>query len=161
MGSSFVRVAAGAVVVSALALSAVPANAAARELATAQGTITISEARPGLRAPSCREFVVEARDALDNHLIAETQPATDESGACRYALTVPAQTAVWLHVIPTLVAGSRVAGGTATNFTSARTNVAASDRARPAQSVALRFTIIGPTTYFFAPGEQKTVPLSY
>ena len=151
---SFFQIAVGAVVVFAIARVAVPACAAARELATAQGTIAISEARPGLRAPSCSELVVEARDALDNHLIAETQPATDEAGMCRYALSVPAQTAVWLRLQPVLVAGVRIGGAIA--------NAPPTARARPSSgSVALRFTIIAPTTYFFAPNEQKAVPLSY
>ncbi len=151
---SFSRIAVGVVIVFAIALAAVPEHAAARELATAQGRIAISEARPGLRAPSCSELVVEARDALDNHLIAETQPTTDEAGACRYALSVPAQTAVWLRLQPVLVAGMRVGGAIATAPPAAR--------ARPSNgSVALRFTFIAPTTYFFAPNEQKVVPLSY
>ena len=128
--------------------------AGASELATAQGAIAISEARAGMRAPACTELVVEARDALDNHLIAETRPATDESGACRYALSVPAQSAVWLRVTPVLVAGVRA--GDRLRPTSE------SDRARPSTgSVALRFTVIAPTTYFFAPNEHKTVSLSY
>jgi hypothetical protein len=148
------RTATGAVAMFAIAFSAGPAFAGARELATAQGTIGISEARPGLRAPSCSELVVEARDALDNHLIAETQPTADENGACRYMLSVPAQTAVWLRVQPVLVAGARVANGANANATSGSLR-------RPAGSVALRFTIIAPTTYFFAPSELKTIQLSY
>ena len=141
------RTATGAVAMFAIAFSAVPAFAGARELATAQGTIAISEARPELRAPSCSELVVEARDALDNHLIAETQPTADENGACRYLLSVPAQTAVWLRVQPVLVAGARVVNG-------ANAKPATSELLRrPAGIVALRFTIIAPTTYFFAPNE--------
>ena len=151
---SFFRIAVGALAAFAIALDAVPAYAAARELATAQGTITISEARPGLRAPVCGELVVEARDALDNHLMAETQPTADEAGACRYAVTVPAQTAVWLRLRPALLAGAHVNGANA--------NPLYSERARPSGgSVALRFTVIAPTTYFFTPNEQKTVMLNY
>lgn len=148
------RLAINLVVVVAIAMAAAPATAGARELATAQGTIVISEARPGLRAPLCSELVVEARDALDNHLIAETQPTTDESATCRYALSVPAQSAVWLRVQPTLVAGARARAAAASELTV--------PKARPSSgSVALRFTIIAPTSYFFVPSEQKTVPLSY
>ncbi len=151
---SFSRSVVGAVAAGVIALGAVPAYAAPRELATAQGTITISEARPGLRAPLCSELLVEARDALDNHLIAETQPTKDEAGACRYTLTVPTQIAVWLRLQPVLVAGARAGGATIYDPTPGRV--------RPSgRSVALRFTIIAPTTYFFAPKEQKTVPLSY
>lgn len=139
----------------AIAFSAAPAFAGAHELATAQGTIVISEGRPGLRAPSCTELVVEARDALDNHLIAETQPTAGENGACRYVLSVPAQTAVWLRVQSVLVAGERVVNGA-----NAKLPTSESLR-RPAGSVALRFTIIAPTTYFFAPSELKTMQLSY
>ncbi len=152
---SFSRIYVGAIGVFAIALGAVPAYAGARELATAKGTITISESRRGLRAPLCSELVVEARDALDNHLIAETRPATDESGACRYSVSVPAQSAVWLRVTPVLVAGVRTGDRL-------RPNSEASDRARPARgSVALRFTVIAPTTYFFAPNERKSVSLTY
>jgi hypothetical protein len=137
----------------AVAIAAVPQPAVARELALAQGIITIRDPAPGLRNPKCSEFVVEARDALDNHLIAETQPTLDAEGACRYALSVPAQTAVWLHLMPLLVAGSRsiAAGGP----------VAPPASRSASGSVGIRFTIIAGTTYFFAPGEQKTVPLTY
>jgi hypothetical protein len=149
------RVAVDIVVVIAIAVAAVPALAGARELATVQGTIAISEARPGLRAPSCSELVVEARDALDNHVIGETQPATDEAGACRYALSVPAQTAVWLRLQPVLVAVARVVN-------SSNASAIPSLRAHSASgSVGLRFTIIAPTTYFFEPNERKTVLLTY
>ncbi len=151
---SFSRIAVGAIAAFAIASGAVPAYAAARELATAQGTIAISEAWPGLRAPTCGELVVEARDALDNHLIAEAQPTTDEAGACRYAVTVPAQTAVWLRLRPVLVAGARIGGAIA--------NAPPAIKARPSSgSVSLRFTIIAPTTYFFVPNEHKAIPLSY
>lgn len=133
----------------------VPAQGASRELATVKGTITISEARSGLRPPTCGELVVEARDALDNHLISETQPATDDAGACRYELTVPAQSPVWLRLQPVLVAGARVANGS-------NANAVGSGRAPTLSGgVALRFTIVAPATYFFAPNELKTVPLSY
>jgi hypothetical protein len=139
----------------ACVLVATPANAGARELATVQGAITIRDARPGLRAPSCSELVVEARDALDNHLIAETVPTVDEAGACRYAVSVPAQMAVWLRLQPLLVAGVRV-------VTSGSTNVGGAKSTQPSSnSVALRFTLVSPTTYFFTPNERKTIPLSY
>ncbi len=150
---SFCRVAARAVFV--FAVAGEPAFASAPELATAQGMIAISEAQPRLRAPSCSELIVEARDALDNHLIAETQPTTDGAQACWYALTVPSQTAVWLRVQPVLVAGARIVKG-------GNANTVGFDRARPPSgSIALRFTIIAPTTYFFAPGERKVVLLHY
>jgi hypothetical protein len=97
---SFSRAAAGVVVLCAIVFGAAPVYAGVRELATAQGTIAISDARPGLRAPACSELIVEARDALDNHLIADTQPTADETGACRYSVSVPAQSAVWLRVQP-------------------------------------------------------------
>ncbi len=152
---SLFRIAVGAVVAFMIAWGAVPASAAARELATAQGTIAISDARPPLRAPSCSELVVEARDALDNHLISETQPTPDENGACRYVLSVPAQTAVWLRVQPMLVAGARVVNG-------ANAKPATSEPLRaPTGSVAIRSTIISPATYFFAPSELKTLQLRY
>ena len=152
---SLLRIAVGVVVVIAIALGAVPAYAAPRELATAQGAIIISEARLGLRAPFCSELVVEAWDALDKHLIAETQPTTDERGTCRYALSVPAQAAVWLRLQPMLVGGARVVNGE-------NENTVGAGRVRPSSgSVALQFTIIAPTTYFFTPGEQKFIPLRY
>mgnify|MGYP003623155864 CR=1 FL=1 len=152
MGLSFLRVALGAVAFT-IGLGAMPAYAGGRELATAQGTITISEGRPGLRAPLCSELIVEARDALDNHLIAEMQPTSDYAGACRYALSVPAQTAVWLRLQPVLVAGARVINGS-TTIASGRASV-------PTRSVGLRFTTIAATTYFFAPNESKIIPLGY
>jgi hypothetical protein len=151
---SFFRIAARMAVVFPIVLGFVAAPAAAREIANARGTIAISEVRQGLRAPSCAQLVVEARDALDNHLIAETQAAMDEAGACRYALSVPAQMAVWLRVQPVLVASARVGG--------AISNAPTAERLRATTgSVALRFTLVAPTTYFFAPSEQKTIPLSY
>ncbi len=152
---SFFRVAVGVIVVCAIVFGAVPVYAAARELATAQGTIMITEARPGLRPPLCSELVVEARDALDNHLIAETQPTIDEAGNCHYALSVPAQGAVWLRLRPALIAGVRVVNGANMNASSTV------PRSPMGSSIALRFTIIGSTTYFFVPNEHKIVPLSY
>jgi hypothetical protein len=145
--------AAGAVVVSAL-----PREAVARELAMAQGTIAISAPADGQRSPACGELIVEARDALDDHLIGRTQPTTDSAGACRYALSVPAQSAVWLRLRPALVAAERVV---ADRSGAAGVPPAYASRAASGRSVQLRFTIIAPTTFFFAPGEQKTVPLSY
>ncbi|HEY0383042.1 MAG TPA: hypothetical protein VGC72_12670 [Candidatus Elarobacter sp.] len=155
MGLSFFRTAIGSVIVFTIALGAVPAFAAANVLATAQGIIVISEARTGLRAPSCSELVVEARDALDNHLIAETRPTTDDAGTCGYALSVPAQTAVWLRAQPVLIAGARIIAGVNTN------RVGAGRTSSSSASVALRFTIIAPTTYFFEPNERKSIQLSY
>lgn len=152
---SFSRIAVVVFVALAMALDAVRATAIARELAVAQGTITISEGRPGLRPPSCNELVVEARDALDDHLIAETRSSTDEAGTCRYALSVPAQTAVWMNLQPVLVAGVRAIKGVNRDIVEARGG------RPPNGSVALRFTIIAPTTYFFSPGEQKVVSLIY
>jgi hypothetical protein len=152
---SSLSVIAGSVAAFVAAFGVAVGCAGATELATAQGVIAISEARAGLRAPSCSDLVVEARDALDDHLIAETRPTTDESGACRYSVSVPAQSAVWLRVTPVLVASVRAGDRV-------RPNADASNRARPASgSVALRFTVIAPTTYFFAPNEHKTVSLTY
>ena len=154
---SFSRAAAGVVVLCAIVFGAAPVYAGVRELATAQGTIAISDARPGLRAPACSELIVEARDALDNHLIADTQPTADETGACRYSVSVPAQSAVWLRVQPVLVAGMRASDRMAVPSESSGRARASSASA----SVALRFTVIAPTTYFFAPNEHKTISLSY
>ena len=150
------RIAVDIVVVVAIAVAGVPALAGVPELATAQGTIAISDARPGLRTPSCGELVVEARGALDNHLIAQTYAAADNAGGCQYALSVPAQTAVWLRVQPVLVAGARVINGENMNNNGGLGRTRASSG-----SVALRFTIIAPATYFFTPNEQKTISLSY
>jgi hypothetical protein len=132
--------------------------ALARELATAQGTIAINDAPAGQRSPACTELVVEARDALDNHLIGRTQPSIDADGSCRYALSVPAQTAVWLRLRPALVAGART---DMTNPGSAYVPAPTADHRLSNRSVQIRFTIISPNTYFFAPNEAKTVPLSY
>jgi hypothetical protein len=151
--SSLCRIAVTAFFI-AIAFGVAPECAVARELATAQGTIAISEAHSGFRAPLCGELVIEARDALDNHLIAESKPTTDEVGTCRYALSVPAQVAVWLRVQAVLVDGARAGGAIANPPSSARTQASS-------RSVALRFTIIAPTTYFFGPGEQKTILLTY
>jgi hypothetical protein len=141
-----------------LLLAAVPMASWSQELATAQGTIAISEPPAGQRAPACGELVVEARDALDNHLIGRTQPTTDADSVCRYAISVPAQSAVWLRLRPALVAAARL---TPNDFSGAGLSGASSGRVASSHSVALRFTIIGATTYFFAPGERKTVPLAY
>jgi hypothetical protein len=142
----------------ALGLVAVPRQTDARELALAQGTIAISEPPAGSRAPACGELMVEARDALDDHLIGRTQPAADADGACRYAISVPAQSAVWLRLRPALVAGERITPG---DFRPAGAPATHGTRTQSSRSVALRFTIIAPATYFFAPGEQKTIPLAY
>jgi len=135
----------------ALAATATPLCARAAELATARGAIAFA-------APAnarCGDVVVEARAALDAHLIAVVRPAPDSGGTCRYAITVPAQTAVWLSVH-----GAGVL---------APVNVArlepATYRAQPGRpasaSVALRFTLVAASTYFFAPGEDREIPLAY
>jgi hypothetical protein len=144
--------------VAGLAVVLMPQGSFAGELATAQGTIAISDAPAGQRAPACGELVVEARDALDNHLIGRTQPAADTDNACRYAISVPAQSAVWLRLRPALVAGARV---TVSDFSGAGIAAARNVNGASSRSVALRFTVIGATTYFFAPGERKTIPLAY
>jgi hypothetical protein len=142
-----------AIAVAAIVLS--PQRAWPQELATAQGTIAIQDAAAGQRSPACGELFVEARDALDNHLIARTKPATDSNGVCRYALSVPAQSAVWLRLRPALVADARI------DAASSGLGASRSDHRVSSRSVQLRFTVISPNTYFFAPGEQKTVPLTY
>lgn len=142
MVSPFSRIAVALVSGLTIAWGPAPAYAAARELATAQGTIRMSQGRPELRRSSCNELIVEARDALDNHLIAETQPEVDEAGMCRYVISVPAQTAIWLVARPVLVASARSSRANAT--------AAISGALKPSSgSVALRFTIIAPTTFFF------------
>ena len=142
----------------AILIGAASQPAAARELALAQGTIAIHEAPAGTRSPVCGELVVEARDALDNHLIGRTQPEIAADGTCRYALSVPAQSAVWLRLRPSLVADARV---DAASIGASHAPVPPSDHHASSRSVQLRFTIISPNTFFFTPGEQKTVPLSY
>ena len=147
------------------ALSAVPARASAAELATAQGTIAIREAPAGQRSPTCAELVVEARDALDNHLIGLTHAEDDASGVCRYALSVPAQSAVWLHPRPVLVDSVRSAAAeirSPADSAPARGPLPSATRERVSTaSVQLRFRIVAPETQFFAPGERKTVSLTY
>lgn len=146
------------------AAAAVPSVAAAHELATAAGTIVIREAPAGQRSPACGELVVEARGALDNQLIGLTHAALGD-GVCRYALSVPAQSAVWLHVRPVLVAAASTAmHAAATVDTTAFVAPGATAQPRDRVSsgaVQLRFRIVSATTYFFAPGEQKDVPLTY
>ncbi len=145
--------------VTGLVIVLLPQHGFAAELATAAGTIAISQpATTGERAPACEQLVVEARDALDSHLIGRTQPALDTDGACRYAISVPAQSAVWLRLRPALVSGARFGGA---DISGAVLRAASSGHVASARSVALRFTIAAPTTYFFAPGEHKTVPLAY
>jgi len=99
--------------------------------------------------------VVEARDALDAHLIAVVRPRSDAEGACRYAITVPAQTAVSLSVH---------GAGVLAPVNAARLEPATyrAHPGRPASaSVALRFTLVAASTYFFAPGEEREIPLAY
>jgi hypothetical protein len=152
--------AAAVALAAATALIAVCAQtAAARELALAQGPIAIREAAAGQRAVGCGELVVEARDALDNHLIGRTHPDVAPDGSCRYALSVPAQSAVWLRVRAALVADTRLdAPGAALPPAPAS---ASSEHRVSSRAVQLRFTVIAPTTSFFEPGEQKTIPLTY
>jgi hypothetical protein len=142
----------------ALALTGAPQGAAANEIALARGTIALHEAPAGQRSPVCSELIVEARDALDNHLIGQTHPTIEADGTCDYAISVPAQSAVWLHARPVLVAAARVFTDGAPAAVPAPS---LAHRAATGRGVQIRFTIISPSTYFFAPGEQKTVPLSY
>ncbi len=118
-----------------------------------------------MRSPRCSELVVEARDANDNHLIAETHPELDAEGACKYALTVPAQSAVWIHLREALVSSESAAGvesaGASPVGAESSTAAARAGRAPSARSVQIRWTVISPNTYFFTPGEQKTIPLNF
>jgi hypothetical protein len=143
-----------------LALSAamLPTPSVARELALAQGTIAIRQPAAGEVSPACSQLVVEARDGLDNHLIARTDPALAPDGSCRYAISVPAQSAVWLRLRPALVADARVAPP---GMNAPGIGVERHDRTVSARAVQLRWTVIAPTTFFFAPNETKTVPLTY
>lgn len=148
----------------AVAVALAPQHGFAGELAVAEGPIAIQEAPAGQRTVACGELFVEARDALDNHLIAQTRPELTEDGTCRYALSVPAQSAVWLRVRPALVAAARAstpgepAAPAATRpFVPSPT----ADHRISSRGVQIRWTVIAPTTNFFAPGEHKTVPLTY
>jgi hypothetical protein len=125
-------------------------SAGANELATVQGTIAISTPATGTRSPACAELMVEARDGLDNHLIGQTQPTLRNDGECAYALSVPAQSAVWIRVRPVLVSAVSPA------FSAPR----AGSHTRSG-SVQIRFRVIAPTTFFFEPGEKKNVQLTY
>jgi len=150
------RLCGAAIATSICGFALVPQSASAREIALAQGTIAIGEAPSGQRAPNCSELFVEVRDALDDHLIGKTKPQLDADGACRYAISVPAQSAVWLHARPALVAAAR-----ATPDGGSSVGAPPPTRRFQGRGVQIRFTVIAPATYFFAPGEQKTVPLSY
>jgi len=163
MGFSLDRVVVAAVLaVAGVVAAGAPRCADAHELALAQGTIAIHEAAAGARSPACGELVVEARDGLDNHFIARTHPETGADGECRYAVSVPAQSAVWLHVRPVLVAAAHWDAANGTSAVAGTGGVApAPGRRIVGRGVQIRWTVIAPTTYFFAPGEQKTVPLSY
>jgi hypothetical protein len=157
-----VGTAAAAIAVSALALA--PRHAAAGELAVAEGPIAIHEAAAGERSVACGELFVEARDALDNHLIAQTRPELAGDGTCRYAISVPAQSAIWLHLRPALVAAANAAAPSEPAAHAAAAPFVPSssaDHRISSRGVQIRFTVIAPTTNFFAPGEHKTVPLSY
>ena len=152
MGSLMIRIALAAAAITALALFAKAESVSARELATAQGPITIAAAPAGMRSPRCSELVVEARDANDDHLIAESHPEIDADGVCKYALSVPAR-AVWIHVREALVSTEVISPSGAPP--------AAVPASAPAgHSVQIRWTAISPNTYFFTPGEQKTIPLN-
>lgn len=156
-------------VLAALAVAAVvltPQHAFAGELAVAEGPIAIHEAAVGERTVACGELFVEARDALDNHLIAQTRPETAADGTCRYAISVPAQSAVWLRLRPALVAAARATIPSGTGTASAPAGPpfvpsSTADHRISSRGVQIRFTVIAPTTNFFAPGEHKTVPLTY
>jgi hypothetical protein len=142
----------------AVTLAAAPA-VRANELALAEGTIAIHDAAPGQLSPTCSQLVVEARDGLDNHLIARTDPTLAPDGSCRYAISVPAQSAVWLRLRPALVADARVGpstigGGSAIGADRREGRVSS-------RAVQLRWTVIAPNTYFFAPNEKKTIALTY
>ncbi len=136
----------------ALAATSAPPRALAAELATVRGTIALPSSASASR---CGELVVEARAALDDHLIGLTQPAAGDDGACRYALTVPAQTAVWLSVHT----GAVLAPVNAARLDPVELHARPGRPARAA--VALRFTVIAASTFFFAPGEEATVPLAF
>lgn len=151
MGALVIRILLAAAAITALALFARAESASASELATAEGPIAIATAPAGMRSPRCSELVVEARDANDNHLIAETHPETDADGVCAYALSVPAQSAVWIHLREALVSSESSSGSSAPR----------ADRVPSARSVQIRWTVISPTTFIFVPGEVKKVPLSF
>lgn len=143
-----------------------PRAALAGELAVAEGPIAIHEPAVGERSVACGELFVEARDALDNHLIAQSRPALAEDGTCRYAISVPAQSAVWLRLRPALVAAARATspiGTTTANAPGGPPFVSSSiaDHRVSSRGVQIRWTVIAPATNFFAPGEHKTVPLTY
>ena len=153
----------------ALAVAAVvlsPQHAFAGELAVAEGPIAIHEAAAGERSVACGELFVEARDALDNHLIAQTRPGLAEDGTCRYAISVPAQSAVWLRLRPALVAAARSTSPSETTTANAQGGPpfvpsSSADHRISSRGVQIRWTVIAPATNFFAPGEHKTVPLTY
>ena len=141
-----------------LVLVLAPQSLRATELALAQGTIAIHDAPAGEQSPACSQLVVEARSAQDNHLIGRTQPTAQTDGSCRYALSVVAQSAVWLRVRAALVAAERL---DATSAAAGGAGAARDDRRVSSRAVALRWTVISPNTFFFAPGETKTISLSY
>ena len=170
MSGLVIRIVLAVVVTTAVALFARTEGVQARELATAQGTITITPAAAGMSNPRCDQFIVEARDALDNHLIADTHGVVDSDGGCKYTLSVPAQSAVWLRLRTALVSsvttapsGSEPAAAPTGGTTTGDTAVGASRAGHTpsARSVQIRWTVISPNTFFFSPGEQKTIPLSY
>jgi hypothetical protein len=169
-----VRVSALASAIAVTAVVLTPQHAFAGELAVAEGPIAIQPAAAGQRSVACGELFVEARDALDNHLIARTRPEFAADGSCRYAISVPAQSAVWLRLRPALVAAARATAPDGTAMPGGNAPVVAAPApAAPfvpsstsghrisSRGVQIRFTVIAPTTNFFAPGERKTVPLTY
>ena len=155
MGSLMIRIVLAIVATTMLALLAHAQNVSAAEPATAQGAISIAAAPAGLAAPRCTDLVVEARDANDNHLIVQTHPAPDADGTCKYALIIPAQSAVWLHLREALFSSTGTALASSNNAPVAKSNAPAG------RAVQIRSTVISPNTYVFAPGEQKTIPLSF
>jgi len=165
MGSLMIRIVLAIAAITALTMFARSESVSARELATAQGPITIAAAPAGMRAPRCSELIVEARDANDNHLIAETHPEVDAEGVCKYALSVPAQSAVWIHLREALVSSESISGaepaGASTAGADSSIAAARAGRVPSSRSVQIRWTVISPNTYFFTPGEQKTIPLNF
>lgn len=180
MGALMVRIVLAVIATTAVALFARAENVSAAELATAQGIVTIAPAPAGMASPRCTDLIVEARDANDNHLISQTHPALDADGTtCKYELSVPAQSAVWIHLRAALVSSTSAGGPNAGTPGGAEPNatahtagapatadptdasVAKAGRAPAGRAVQIRWTVISPNTYFFAPGEQKTIPLSY
>ncbi|HEX3468053.1 MAG TPA: hypothetical protein VHT05_08260, partial [Candidatus Elarobacter sp.] len=64
-------------------------------------------------------------------------------------------------VAPATGATTPATGAAAPAATDHDAAVARAGRAPAGRAVQIRWTVISPNTYFFAPGEQKTIPLSY